>query len=442
MGMGQATMVLVAICVVSVLPLARGQWGRGGGDPRAYGGGGGYGGGYGGSPYRQQQQQQPAGNAVARPGGDSSLDDSVRLFLQLDQDGDGYLDAQELPPALYGLLNYDANGDGRISAAEYLGALRQVQLEMSLDQQCRQQYGPNAEFDGVDACRCKEGFINENSNCVPDTYQIGHKNRYNTGYIEAGAVVELSDATFLQMLQEGGTWVVMFYAPWCTHCTQSKPAYEQASVEYAQAAAMADYHRAQQGLAPGGFQEIQFAMIDGDAYKNIVKHEGIRGFPTIRMYSQGRMVKDYKGDRSVEDLLSFAAGLAQGAHHEAETLDSQCKMAYGAGSEYDGEMCDCRPGFHNVNGRCVPVEKPRRKARVPTKHRGYEEAAAYSGARGVDAMNAAWRKQAVKTVQTEEVNYNRLCQQEFGIGAEYDGEMCTCRAGYVNRNGRCARVSY
>ena len=49
--------------------------------------------------------------------------------------GDGYLDAQELPPALYGLLNYDANGDGRISAAEYLGALRQVQLEMSLDQQ-------------------------------------------------------------------------------------------------------------------------------------------------------------------------------------------------------------------------------------------------------------------------------------------------------------------
>lgn len=49
--------------------------------------------------------------------------------------GDGYLDSHELPPALYGLLNYDANGDGRISAAEYLGALRQVQLEMSLDQQ-------------------------------------------------------------------------------------------------------------------------------------------------------------------------------------------------------------------------------------------------------------------------------------------------------------------
>ena len=77
--------IFVAACA---LPLACAQYGRGGGDPRGYGGyggggyGGGGGGGYGGSPYGQQQ-----GNAVARPGGDSSLDDSVRLFLQLDQDG-------------------------------------------------------------------------------------------------------------------------------------------------------------------------------------------------------------------------------------------------------------------------------------------------------------------------------------------------------------------
>ena len=78
-----ATLIVSACC----LPLAFAQWGRGGGDPRGYGGGyGGGGGGYGGGGY-QQQQQQPAANAVARPGGDSSLDDSVRLFLQLDQDG-------------------------------------------------------------------------------------------------------------------------------------------------------------------------------------------------------------------------------------------------------------------------------------------------------------------------------------------------------------------
>jgi len=78
--------ILVASCL---LPLARAQYGRGGGNPRGQGGGygggyGGGGGGYGGSAYGQQQA---AANAVARPGGDASLDDSVRLFLQLDQDG-------------------------------------------------------------------------------------------------------------------------------------------------------------------------------------------------------------------------------------------------------------------------------------------------------------------------------------------------------------------
>jgi hypothetical protein len=55
-------------------------------------------------------------------------------------------------------------------------------------------------------------------------------------------------------------------------------------------------------------------MLDGDHYSNIVKHEGIRGFPTVRLYSGGRMVREYKGDRTVEDFLSFAAGVPSVSH--------------------------------------------------------------------------------------------------------------------------------
>ena len=51
-----------------------------------------------------------------------------------------------------------------------------------------------------------------------------------------------------------------------------------------QAASLADYHRAKQGLPPGGYQEVQFALLDGERYANIVKHEGIRGYPSIRLY--------------------------------------------------------------------------------------------------------------------------------------------------------------
>jgi hypothetical protein len=41
--------------------------------------------------------QGHASNAVARPGGDSSLDDSVRLFIQLDQDGENLVFAEAFP---------------------------------------------------------------------------------------------------------------------------------------------------------------------------------------------------------------------------------------------------------------------------------------------------------------------------------------------------------
>lgn len=68
----------LSLLACAFLPLCIAQYGRGG--YGGYGGGAGAGGAgmYGGG---------GAGNAVARPGGDSSLDDSVRLFLQLDQDG-------------------------------------------------------------------------------------------------------------------------------------------------------------------------------------------------------------------------------------------------------------------------------------------------------------------------------------------------------------------
>lgn len=43
--------------------------------------------------------------------------------------------------------------------------------------------------------------MNENGRCVADTYGIGHKAQASCNYMEAASVVELSDATFLQMLQ-------------------------------------------------------------------------------------------------------------------------------------------------------------------------------------------------------------------------------------------------
>jgi hypothetical protein len=41
-----------------------------------------------------------------------------------------------------------------------------------------------------------------------------------------------------------------------------------------------------------------------------------------------------------------------------------------------------------------------------SQHRSYNEAAVFSGARGSDAMNAAWRKQAATAVQDDHVSFD------------------------------------
>jgi hypothetical protein len=33
--------------------------------------------------------------------------------------------------------------------------------------------------------------------------------------------------------------------------------------------------------------------------------------------------------------------------------------------------------------------------------------------------------------------YSLLCEQQFGEGAEFDGEMCACRKGYVRAPLSC-----
>lgn len=103
-----------------------------------------------------------------------------------------------------------------------------------------------------------------------------------------GGLVELSQQDFQKLLTEGDTWVVMFYAPWCGHCTAAKPEFQQAALQ-----------------AP-----VHFAQIDADKYGDIALSESIPGFPTIRVYSKGKQVGSFDGQRTAVALLEFAKSYA------------------------------------------------------------------------------------------------------------------------------------
>lgn len=77
----------------------------------------------------------------------------------------------------------------------------------------------------------------------------------------------------------------VLYRPWCGHCKKLEPTYTQLAAEL-------------KGI-------VNVAKVDGTLAKQVNSRYGIKGFPTIKLFS-GKDVVDYTGDRSLNSLKQFA----------------------------------------------------------------------------------------------------------------------------------------
>jgi len=98
--------------------------------------------------------------------------------------------------------------------------------------------------------------------------------------------------------------LVEFYAPWCGHCKQLAPVYEQLGAELS------------------SISSVVVAKIDATS-NDVNPNLGIRGFPTIKLFPANDKQNpiDYEGDRTKEDLTTFIetnAGIK--FHHPKEEL--------------------------------------------------------------------------------------------------------------------------
>lgn len=80
----------------------------------------------------------------------------------------------------------------------------------------------------------------------------------------------------------------MFYAPWCGHCKQMKP----------------EYLAAAKDLTTAGYSKC-LAMVDCTENPNVMERYDIQGFPTIKLFKNGKYVQDYKGARTVDGIKKF-----------------------------------------------------------------------------------------------------------------------------------------
>ncbi|XP_058070821.1 protein disulfide isomerase-like 2-3 [Magnolia sinica] len=106
-------------------------------------------------------------------------------------------------------------------------------------------------------------------------------------YAPSSPVLQLTPSNFKsKVLDSNRVVLVEFFAPWCGHCQALTPIWEKAAT-------------VMKGVAT-------VAALDADAHKSLAQEYGIKGFPTIKVFSPGKPPVDYQGARDVKPIAEFA----------------------------------------------------------------------------------------------------------------------------------------
>ena len=89
-----------------------------------------------------------------------------------------------------------------------------------------------------------------------------------------------------EVLQAKGIVIVDFTTKWCGYCQFLDPLYKEAAKIR---------------------QIYKFTKVDGDEDRDLVKKQGIEGFPTLHLYNTGKLIREggYWTDMTVWDLLDW-----------------------------------------------------------------------------------------------------------------------------------------
>ncbi|TPX10451.1 uncharacterized protein E0L32_008670 [Thyridium curvatum] len=104
------------------------------------------------------------------------------------------------------------------------------------------------------------------------------------------SVVMLNDATFGKTIGGDKHVLVSFTAPWCGHCKNLAPTWEDVATDFA------------------GEDNVVVAKVDAEAEnsKKIAKEQGVTSYPTIKFFPAGsKEAVDYDGGRSEGDIVAY-----------------------------------------------------------------------------------------------------------------------------------------
>ena len=106
----------------------------------------------------------------------------------------------------------------------------------------------------------------------------------------ASSVLDLIPDNFDQVvLKSNKPALVEFFAPWCGHCKNLAPVYEELAQNFDSAK-----------------DKVSIAKVDADAEKELGRRFGVQGFPTLKWFDgKSDKPEDYNGGRDLESLSDF-----------------------------------------------------------------------------------------------------------------------------------------
>lgn len=118
-------------------------------------------------------------------------------------------------------------------------------------------------------------------------------------------VLELTDDDFSSRISSYENALVMFYAPWCGHCKKLKPEFEKAATDVV-----------------GEDPPITLAKVDcTEGGKDTCSKFGVSGYPTLKIFKNGELSKEYKGPREAGGIVKYMKAQVGPSSKELKTVE-------------------------------------------------------------------------------------------------------------------------
>ncbi|ESK94635.1 disulfide isomerase [Moniliophthora roreri MCA 2997] len=109
--------------------------------------------------------------------------------------------------------------------------------------------------------------------------------------VSASNVIDLSPENWDDVVGKGKPGLVEFFAPWCGHCKNLAPTYEQLGDAFAHAK-----------------DKVYIAKIDADGVgKDLAQKYGVTGYPTLKWFSADGKDESFEGSRDIDGLAGFVS---------------------------------------------------------------------------------------------------------------------------------------